>query len=100
MQTINLLKNVFFDKVFVYKYSERPNLLSEKIKENIPETIKNERFNQLTTYLILNRITRRITNIQFFPIDNIKLYLRMSQIFLRQNTKTSFFQSIEEMFTL
>ena len=36
-RSVNLLNNILFDRVTVYKYDERPNLPSLRIKGRIPE---------------------------------------------------------------
>ena len=64
-RTVNLLNNILFDTVAVYKYEERPNLPSLKIRGRIPEEIKNKRLNKMLYYKALFKTKKMIKNGQF-----------------------------------
>ena len=46
-QTYELIKNVRYDGVFAFMYSPRTGTVAEKMENQIPENIKNERVNKL-----------------------------------------------------
>jgi len=47
METYNLIKNVRYDGVFAFMYSPRTGTVAEKMDNQVPEEIKNERVNRL-----------------------------------------------------
>jgi MiaB/RimO family radical SAM methylthiotransferase len=59
--SINLVKNVLFDKIFVYKYDERPGLPSLRIKGRVPENTKRNRERRMKFEAILNAYRKRIS---------------------------------------
>lgn len=46
-KTLNLLDEIKFNKVYVYKYSDRPNCPSVKFDAKVPEKVKKKRIYQL-----------------------------------------------------
>jgi threonylcarbamoyladenosine tRNA methylthiotransferase CDKAL1 len=66
-KSINLLKEVLFDKIFVYSYSERPGLPSLKIGGCIPESTKRGRRRKMKLAAKLNTYKKRI--IRNFPFN-------------------------------
>lgn len=59
-ESINLVNNVLFDEISVYKYNERPCLPSLKIRGRIPEKTKRKRERTMWYYAKLNNIRKRI----------------------------------------
>ena len=59
-KTTNLLSNLVFDKVEVYKYNERPNLPSLKLKCPVPEAIKIRRWKKVKSLTRVNTLRKRI----------------------------------------
>ena len=59
-KTTNLLSNLVFDKVEVYKYNERPNLPSLKLKGLVPEAIKIRRWKKVKNLTRVNTLRKRI----------------------------------------
>ncbi|MGL4739532.1 MAG: tRNA (N6-isopentenyl adenosine(37)-C2)-methylthiotransferase MiaB [Sarcina sp.] len=47
LDTLNLVKEVGYDSAFTFIYSRRNNTPADKMKNQIPEDIKHERFNRL-----------------------------------------------------
>jgi tRNA-2-methylthio-N6-dimethylallyladenosine synthase len=45
--TVDLVRQVGFDSLFLFKYSDRPNVPAAKFSNKIPEAIKGERFSTL-----------------------------------------------------
>ena len=82
-ESVNLLHEVLFDTVDVYKYSERPNLPSLRIKNRIPETIKNKRYKQIRNNQTLCKTKKRIRCAQFLTLNDINLFLNMTHTLLR-----------------
>jgi threonylcarbamoyladenosine tRNA methylthiotransferase MtaB len=76
-QTISLLNKLFFDRIKIYIYSERPNLPSIKLNGNISEEIKKKRYDEMNYYATLNMTKKRIKRSQFFAIPLLKLLLAM-----------------------
>ncbi len=64
-KSVNLLNNILFDEVKVYKYEERPNLPSLRIKGRIPEKTKNKRYNKMLNYTTLLKTKKLIKRGQF-----------------------------------
>jgi tRNA A37 methylthiotransferase MiaB len=65
-ETLNLLNRILFDRIDVYKYEERPNLPSLKLKERIPEEIKKRRYDKTRVLATLNNLKKRIKRAKVF----------------------------------
>jgi len=63
-ETLNMLQRVLFDRIDVYKYQERPNLPSLKLRGPVPESIKQNRYNQARVHAILNNMKKRLKRLQ------------------------------------
>lgn len=87
-ESINLLHDVLFDKVIVYKYNERPNLPSLKIKNRIPESIKTKRYNQTKYHKTVCRIKKRLRRPQFFTITDLGLLINMTSELLHKRARS------------
>ena len=46
-ETMNIIETVEFDNIFPFIYSKRKNTLAEKMEDDIPKEIKNNRFDRL-----------------------------------------------------
>lgn len=55
LQTLDLVEKVQFDSAFTFLYSIRKGTPAEKYEEQVPESVKHERFNRLVD--LLNSIT-------------------------------------------
>ena len=64
-KTLNMLQRMLFDRIDVYKYQERPNLPSLKLKGRVPESVKQVRYNKVRIYAIVNNLKKRIKRLQF-----------------------------------
>ncbi|MGD0451254.1 MAG: MiaB/RimO family radical SAM methylthiotransferase [Candidatus Bathyarchaeia archaeon] len=62
-ETMRLLDSVVFDFVEVYQYSARPGTLAEKIKPEVSDDTKRERYLRLCKKALLNHTSRKIKNI-------------------------------------
>ena len=45
--TVDLVRQVGFDSLFLFKYSDRPNVPAAKFSDKVPEAVKGERFSTL-----------------------------------------------------
>jgi MiaB/RimO family radical SAM methylthiotransferase len=52
LRTLSFLKDIKFNKVYVYKYSDRPNCPSVKLNAKVPEKVKMNRIYQLQKMII------------------------------------------------
>lgn len=59
--SINLVNNVLFDKIFVYRYDERPGLPSLRIKGCVPENTKRNRERRMRYSAMFNMYEKRIS---------------------------------------
>ena len=64
-KSLNLLNNVMFDEIDVYKYDERPNLPSCRLEKKVPELIKTKRYYQIKYYALSCKIKKRLMNVRF-----------------------------------
>ena len=60
-QSINLVNNVLFDKIFVYTFNERPGLPALRIKGRVPEKTKRKRERTMNYYATINMYRKRIS---------------------------------------
>jgi threonylcarbamoyladenosine tRNA methylthiotransferase MtaB len=60
-ESINLVNNALFDKIFVYSYNERPGLPSLRIKGRVPENTKRNRERRMRYAAMLNMYQKRIS---------------------------------------
>jgi len=65
-ESVRLLSTILFDRVDVYKYEERPNIPSLKLKGRVPEAIKEKRHAKLKYLAGLNNLRKRIKRTQIF----------------------------------
>ena len=82
-KSANLLNNLFFDKVNLYKYNERPNLPSKKIKNQIPESVKNKRYYEMKYHSTFCRIKNQTKNGKLLTIPTLNLFFDLVNIPLR-----------------
>lgn len=68
-ETIQLLKNVCYDNVFAFAYSDRPGTRASSFEDKIEDNIKKERLNRLLD--IQNEITRKKNSL--FRNKNVKI---------------------------
>ncbi len=50
-KTLDLIKEVRFDEVFIYPYSEQKRTLAVQLKNKIPVKIKQQRIEQMLKFL-------------------------------------------------
>jgi tRNA-2-methylthio-N6-dimethylallyladenosine synthase len=58
IKTINAIKEIEYETIFAFKYSVRPGTKAEKLKDDVPEDIKNERLNELLK--VQEKITKKL----------------------------------------
>lgn len=93
-QSLNLLNNVLFDRVAVYKYNERPNLPSLRIKTPIPEITKNKRYKKAKYYRTLNKIKKWKRYDKFHTLSGLNLFVNMARILLAARFGNYFYNLI------
>ena len=83
MEPINLLDNVAFDRIDVYKYNERPNLPSLKIPNPVPEPTKNRRYDQIKDQFTICKMKRRLKHMQLVTLTDLNLFINTTRLLLR-----------------
>lgn len=59
-KTLHLVNNVLFDRIDVYKYEERPGIPALRLKEVVPENIKQKRYDKMRLSAFMNNLRKRI----------------------------------------
>ena len=85
-KTVNLMHYVLFDRISLYKYSERPNLPSLRIKNRISESIKNKRYNRIKLQITICRIKKQMRNHPFLTLYLLNLFIEL--VIARLNVST------------
>lgn len=85
--SLNLLNNIEFNGVTIYRYSEWPTLPSFKLKNKVSETIKDKRYNQVKQCLLFCETKRGIKNGQFFSLKGLKLFVTFGLVLFRVRAK-------------
>lgn len=88
--SLNLLNDVLFDRIVVYKYNERPNLPSLKIKGRIPEIIKSKRYYQMLYHAALCRTKKQVGRFPFLTPTTLSLFLDMVIVRMRALVRSHF----------
>ena len=83
MESVNLLDNVAFDRIDVYKYNERPNLPSLKIPNPVPEPTKNRRYDQIKDQFTICKMKRRLKHMQLVTLTDLNLFINTTRLLLR-----------------
>ena len=90
MESVNLLDNVAFDRIDVYKYNERPNLPSLKIPNPVPEPTKNRRYNQIKYQFTICKMKRRLKHMQLVTLTDLNLFINTTRLLLRGHNRDYF----------
>jgi tRNA A37 methylthiotransferase MiaB len=64
-ETVHLVRDLLFDRIDVYKYEERPGIPSLKLKEPVPEEIKQKRYDKMRVLAFMNNLRKRIRRVRF-----------------------------------
>ena len=64
-ESTQLIDNVFFDYVEVYRFSARPGTVAEEIEPKVPDDIIRQRFVKLYRKTMLNHKSQKIKNLLF-----------------------------------
>jgi MiaB/RimO family radical SAM methylthiotransferase len=75
-KSLELVDDILFDQVDLYKYEERPNLASLRLGGRVPNKVKEARFRMMTRRIIVNSIIKKIRRRETFYLAQFMiLYL-------------------------
>ena len=72
--TLDLVQQVGFDSLFMFKYSDRPNVPAARFSDKIPDTVSNERFStllEIQTGFTLNKNEALVGTTQEVLVDGL-----------------------------
>jgi MiaB/RimO family radical SAM methylthiotransferase len=67
-KSMDLLDIISFDEIDVYKYEERPNLPSLRLRGRVSSKVKEARSNRMRRKVISNNIKMKIERVQIIPL--------------------------------
>jgi tRNA A37 methylthiotransferase MiaB len=79
-KSVNLLSSLPFDSIGLYEYNERPNLPSLRIKNRIPEEIKNTRYYRMLNYVTVFEARERITPAKIFSATGLNSWSNLTLV--------------------
>jgi len=72
--TLDLVQQVGFDSLFMFKYSDRPNVPAARFSDKVPDTVSNERFStllEIQTGFTLNKNEALVGTTQEVLVDGL-----------------------------
>jgi tRNA-2-methylthio-N6-dimethylallyladenosine synthase len=72
--TLDLVQQVGFDSLFMFKYSDRPNVPATRFSDKVPDTVSNERFStllEIQTGFTLNKNEALVGTTQEVLVDGL-----------------------------
>jgi tRNA A37 methylthiotransferase MiaB len=83
-QSVNLIKNLLLDRIIIYKYEERPNLPSLKLKNPISAITKDKRYRQIEYHATLCKIKKRLRQSHIPSVSDLNLFLDVANMLSRK----------------
>ena len=82
-KSVRLLSYLHFGRVVMYKYNERPNLPSLKIKNRVSEEIKEARYFRMLDHVTTLEVRERMKPAKIFSFTTLNLFFDIALVNLR-----------------
>jgi len=82
-RSVNLLNYLRFDRINLYKYNERPNLPSLRIKGRVPEETQNRRYYDMLNYVTLFKARKRMKPAKILTLTTLNSLFELMLVRLR-----------------
>jgi tRNA A37 methylthiotransferase MiaB len=83
-KSVNLINYLHFDRIVLYKYNERPNLPSLRIKNRIPEEVKDSRYYRMLNYVTAFKAREKIKPNEIFSFTALTSLFDLTLVSLRR----------------
>ena len=83
-RSANLLNHLHFDRIVLYRYNERPNIPSLRIKNPISEKIKNIRYYRMLNHITMCKAKKHMKCGKFFKFTNLHSLFDLALVNLRR----------------